>query len=192
MNIFPETDYAVNNGNLAEILDKTAKNVVELMLLRGIKISFAESCTGGLLSSVITDIPGVSECYEYGICTYSDRIKNKILGVPLSELEAFTAVSQEVALSMAKGLREISGAEICVSVTGIAGPGGGTEKTPLGTVFVGMYLGNILSAQKLQKLYELLDKSRSSIRFHTALAVFLQLQAILNDERLLQKSGIIK
>ena len=192
MNIFPETDYTVNYGNLAEILDKTAKNVVELMLLRGIKISFAESCTGGLLSSVITDIPGVSECYEYGICTYSDRIKNKILGVPLSELEAFTAVSQEVALSMAKGLREISGAEICVSVTGIAGPGGGTEKTPLGTVFVGMYLGNILSVQKLQKLYELLDKSRSSIRFHTVLAVFLQLQAILNDERLLQKSGIIK
>ena len=192
MNIFPETDYTVNYGNLAEILDKTAKNVVELMLLRGIEISFAESCTGGLLSSVITDIPGVSECYEYGICTYSDRIKNKILGVPLSELEAFTAVSQEVALSMAKGLREISGAEICVSVTGIAGPGGGTEKTPLGTVFVGLYLGNILSAQKLHKLYELLDKSRNSIRFHTALAVFLQLEAILNDERLLQKSGIIK
>ena len=191
MNSAEEKKILEKNEEIFDILDKTVQNVVKLILLRGIKVSFAESCTGGLLSTLLTEVSGVSECYDFGICSYSNEIKNRILGVPQTLLDEYGAVSEQVALSMAEGLRKISGAEICISVTGIAGPGGGTDKKPVGTVFVGQYFCNKLSATKLNELYDLKDKSRKNIRYHTALAVYSQIEKLLEDERLLHESGII-
>ena len=118
-------------------LDKLVTNVVELLIRRGISVSTAESCTGGLLSELITAVPGASQVFELGICTYSERIKSRFLGVSPETLRQYGVVSRETALEMVIGLKKVSGADICVSVTGIAGPGGGTAETPVGTVFIG-------------------------------------------------------
>lgn len=118
-------------------LDKTVTNVVELLKRLGLTIATAESCTGGLLSELITSVSGASEVFELGICAYSERIKSELLGVPAGDIEKYGVVSSETALAMVRGLKKRSGADICVSVTGIAGPGGGTAETPVGTVYIG-------------------------------------------------------
>ncbi|MFR6588014.1 MAG: CinA family protein [Ruminococcus sp.] len=101
----------------------------------------AESCTGGLLSQLITSVSGASRVFELGICTYAERMKTKFLGVPAELIAGKGVVSAEVAIAMAHGLRQQSDAALCLSVTGIAGPGGGTPEQPVGTVYVGMLLG---------------------------------------------------
>ena len=162
------------------ILDITAKNVVQLLVNKNIHITTAESCTGGLISSILTDHSGVSEVFELGVCSYSNDIKNKILGVPLEELKKYGAVSSQVAISMANGVRKLSGADIGVSVTGIAGPGGGTALKPVGTVYIAISTTDFFSSYLL-KLNNLEDKSRKNIRFHTALCVLEMVQNYLNN-----------
>ncbi len=107
---------------------------------KGLQLAAAESCTGGLLCNTITDIPGSSAYFTGGEVAYSNRIKTGGLGVPGQDLEQFGAVSKPVALQMAKGVAEKYRADIGVSTTGIAGPGGGTEEKPVGTVWMGFYL----------------------------------------------------
>lgn len=104
----------------AENLDKLVTNVVQLLVRRGISVSTAESCTGGLLSELITAVPGASGIFELGICTYSERMKNRFLDVSPETIEKYGVVSREVALEMVRGLKKVSGADICISVTGIA------------------------------------------------------------------------
>lgn len=149
----------------------SAKEVVELLKQKKLTISTAESCTGGLLSELITSVSGASEIFELGICTYSERIKHEFLGVPTEEIEQYGVVSKEVALSMVKGLKERSGADICISVTGIAGPGGGTPEKPVGTVYIGF---DICGEQftELPHLWELEDTSRENIRQSAAAFAF--------------------
>ena len=118
-------------------LDKTTANVVKLLECRGLTIATAESCTGGLLSELITSVSGASAVFELGICTYSERIKTEFLGVPAATIRDFGVVSEQTALSMVRGLKQRSGADVCVSVTGVAGPSGGTAETPVGTVYIG-------------------------------------------------------
>ena len=144
-------------------LDKSVTSVVKLLKQRNLTISTAESCTGGLLSEMITSVSGASEIFELGICTYSERIKHEFLGVPMEEIEKYGVVSEQVALSMVRGLTKRSGADICVSVTGIAGPSGGTPEQPVGTVYIGF---DICGEQfvRLPKLWELEDRSRDNIR----------------------------
>ena len=150
---------------------KAAKDIVELLKQKKLTISTAESCTGGLLSELITSVSGASEIFELGICTYSERIKHEYLGVPVEEIEKYGVVSEQVALSMVRGLKERSGADICISVTGIAGPGGGTPKQPVGTVYIGF---DICGEQFvcLPKLWELEDRSRENIRYAAAAFAF--------------------
>ena len=152
-------------------IDKTVTDVVELLKQKKLTIATAESCTGGLLSELITSVSGASEVFELGICTYSERIKHQFLGVPLEEIEKYDVVSEQVALSMVRGLKERSGADICVSVTGIAGPNGGTPEKPVGTVYIGF---DICGRQfvKLPKLWELHDTSRENIRRSAAAFAF--------------------
>ena len=152
-------------------LEKLAAGLVGALKQKKLSIATAESCTGGLLSEMITSVSGASEIFELGICTYSDRIKHEFLGVPMEEIEQFDVVSREVALSMVKGLKERSGADICVSVTGIAGPGGGTPEKPVGTVYIGF---DICGEQfvMLPKLWELEDRSRENIRNSAAAFAF--------------------
>jgi len=110
--------------------------VVKMLAERELKLATAESCTGGLISNRITDVPGSSEVYTHGFVTYANEAKMKLLGVRAEDLEAHGAVSEPVARQMAEGAIAASGADISVAVTGIAGPGGGTDAKPVGTVFL--------------------------------------------------------
>ncbi len=103
---------------------------------KGFNISCAESCTGGLLTSRLTDAAGCSEYFKGSIVAYSNDIKKSMLGVKDETLNLFGAVSEQTALAMAIGVREVFGTTIGVSITGIAGPGGGTEEKPVGLVYV--------------------------------------------------------
>lgn len=121
--------------DIADKLDKRVTRVVELLSLSNKSIATAESCTGGLLSEMITSVPGASKVFEFGVCSYSNRIKHSILGVDQNILDKYTEVSEQTAAAMAEGMKRLSGADIAVSVTGIAGPGGGTPEKPVGIVY---------------------------------------------------------
>jgi PncC family amidohydrolase len=109
-----------------------------LLTLKGLTIAVAESCTGGLISSRITDVAGASVYFQAGLVTYSNKAKETLLSVPRDLLTAKGAVSKEVAAKMAEGVRHAMEADIGLSVTGIAGPGGGTTEKPVGTVYMGL------------------------------------------------------
>ena len=118
-----------------ESLQKLSAAVVNDMTEAGKAVSTAESCTGGWVAKSITDIPGSSAVFQYGIVSYSNGAKESILGVKNETLEEHGAVSQPVVEEMAKGALRLSGADIAVAVSGVAGPDGGTEDKPVGTVW---------------------------------------------------------
>jgi len=122
-------------------MKKLSQKVVKLLIKKKLKISFAESCTGGLLSSFITSISGSSKVFTIGLVTYSNHAKIKILKVPKKIIMKYGAVSYETCLSMVKNLNKISKTNISVSITGIAGPKGGTKKKPVGLVYIGIRVG---------------------------------------------------
>ena len=118
--------------------ERLAKAVGELLRENGYTISIAESCTGGFVSNLITSIQGSSDYFEGGIIAYSNRIKKELLRVPDEILKIHGAVSVEVAVGMAKGIRELMKTDVGISTTGIAGPSGGSEKKPVGMVVFGV------------------------------------------------------
>ena len=138
--------------------------LVEALKEKGLKAATAESLTGGLISKRITEISGSSEVFECGICSYSNRIKHDILGVPNDILEKYTEYSSETAVAMAEGVRKLSGADIGISTTGIAGPNGGTAEKPVGLVYVGISTKNHSFAKELHLSRNLPDE-RDKIRF---------------------------
>lgn len=113
------------------------KALADLLLEKGMMISFAESCTGGMIAGRLVNVPGVSKAFGTGYVTYSNKAKRKLLGVKKSTLKQFGAVSVQTAKEMARGALLASGADVAVSVTGIAGPDGGTDKKPVGLVYIG-------------------------------------------------------
>lgn len=115
-----------------------AKTVVSKLAEKRLTVATAESCTGGTIGKMITDCPGASEVYKFGFVTYANEAKEKLLGVSHETLEKYGAVSEQAAREMAEGARRVSGADIAVSVTGIAGPGGGSEEKPVGLVYIGV------------------------------------------------------
>lgn len=120
------------------------KAVVDLLAANNLTISSVESCTGGMVASRLINVPGVSDVFKLGHITYSNKAKKKILGVKKRTLEKYTAVSEEVAVEMAKGAALASKADVCVSVTGIAGPDGGSAKKPVGLVYIACSIkGNV-------------------------------------------------
>jgi nicotinamide-nucleotide amidase len=112
----------------------TAKHVLELCRSRGLRVATAESCTGGLVAAALTEIAGSSDVVDRGFVTYSNEAKAEMLGVPLSTLKRYGAVSAQTAKAMAAGALKNSHADLAVSITGIAGPGGGTKQKPVGLV----------------------------------------------------------
>lgn len=117
-----------------------AKKLTELLISKNMSIAVAESCTGGLLSSSLTSIPGASSYFNCGFITYSNESKIKMLNVDSQTIELFGAVSEKVAYEMAVGAGQHSQSDLAISVTGIAGPSGGTAEKPVGMVCFGFYV----------------------------------------------------
>lgn len=139
------------------------EKLVKILLDKKLKIATAESCTGGLVAKKITDISGASAVFDMGLVSYANKIKNEFLGVPNEVLNTVGAVSHETAYEMAKGIKRISGADIGVGITGIAGPTGGTPEKPVGLVYVGIAYKDEIKVEKL-----LLNGDRDKIRNDTA------------------------
>ena len=136
------------------------KSLIRLLIKKKLKISFAESCTGGLLSSSITSISGASKVFNLGLVTYSNISKVKILKINKNIIRNYGAVSYECCSAMVKNLSKISKANINVSITGIAGPKGGTKQKPVGLVYIGVKKGKKILINKC--LFK--SKKRSSIQ----------------------------
>ena len=141
-------------------MKKLSQKLVKLLTKKRHKISFVESCTGGLLSSKIASISGSSKVFTIGFITYSNQSKINLLKVPKNIIRKHGAVSYETCLSMVKNLSRISKTNISVSITGIAGPKGGTKQKPVGLVFIGIKKGN----KTLVKKYFFKNKKRISIQ----------------------------
>ena len=140
------------------------ETVVSLLKDKGMKLATAESCTGGLIAQKITRIPGASACFDCGAVTYSNAQKTKTLGVREETLCTYGAVSYQTAEEMAEGIRLASGADVGISVTGIAGPDGGTEKKPVGTVYIG-----IATKEKIWAYHFYLSGNRTVVRERASL-----------------------
>ena len=152
----------INARNINE--EDISKILVDTLIEKGLKISSAESCTGGLVSKKITDISGSSAVFDCGICSYSNGIKEKLLGVEKNVLDTLGAVSAETAVQMARGVKAVSGSDIAVSTTGIAGPSGGTEEKPVGLVYIGVACRNGSCFAVRALLNESGNNDRSRIR----------------------------
>jgi len=143
------------------------RKTVEKLIEKKITVATAESCTGGMIASAITDVPGASAVFGYGMDTYSNEAKTSILGVREETLSRFGAVSKETAGEMAAGLKRVSHADVAVSVTGIAGPGGGSLQKPVGLVYMGLAVKDQVFIKK-----NLFSGNRDEIRQQTVETAF--------------------
>ncbi len=143
-----------------EALDMLASAVATELRLRGRRLVTAESCTGGWIAKVCTDLPGSSEWFERGLVSYSNLAKSELLGVSAADIHRYGAVSEEVAAAMARGAIGRGGADVAVSVSGIAGPDGGSPDKPVGTVCFGW----ALSAAAVETEHRLFSGDRDTVR----------------------------
>lgn len=143
-------------------LDFTAEKLVALLSEKNLKVASAESCTGGLVADAIVSVPGASAVFDGGIVSYANRIKENLLGVQPQTLCDFGAVSSQCAAEMANGIRQRMDADVGISTTGNAGPGGGTPEKPVGTVYVGVAKKEKITVFRLQ-----LSGNRKEIREKT-------------------------
>ena len=153
-------------------MKKLSQKLVKLLRKKRLKISFVESCTGGLLSSNVTSISGSSKIFTLGLVTYSNQAKIRVLKVPKKIITKFGAVSYETCLLMVKNLNKISKTNISLSITGVAGPKGGTKQKPVGLVYIGVKKGN----KTLVKKFLFKSKKRNPIQrstVHSALNLVL-------------------
>ena len=138
----------------------SAKKIIQILTKKKLKISFAESCTGGLLSNTITSVSGSSKVFTIGLVVYSNNSKTNVLKVPKNIIKKYGSVSEQTCLAMVKNLSRISKTNISVSITGIAGPSGGTKVKPVGLVYLGIKKGNKVKVTK----YLFKNKGRNYIR----------------------------
>ena len=141
--------------------DLTLK-IIKLLTIKKLTLSFAESCTGGLLASTITSISGSSKVFNMGMVTYSNNAKIRLLKVPKKTITRYGAVSYETCMSMVKNLSKVSKSDISISITGIAGPNGGTKEKPVGLVYIGFKKGSKIIIKKY------LFKNKKRIRIQKA------------------------
>jgi len=150
------------------------EQVSDLLSKRGLSIAFAESCTGGLVSHRITNVPGSSKYYLGSVVSYSNEVKNRLLLVRQETLENFGAVSHQCATEMAKGVRNLIGSDIGVAITGILGPGGSTIEKPVGLVYISLSSKDSVDYKKFK-----FNKSRIENKNSTADAALNMLLAYL-------------
>ena len=158
-----------------------AADVARLGSAAGRTVGTAESCTGGLIGAALTAIPGSSAVFHGGIIAYDNHIKNRLLGVPQEMLNRHGAVSEEVAKAMARGALESLDVDIAVSVTGIAGPGGGSSDKPVGTVWMGLAVKKGGSKEVTAYHHLFSDMSRNKVRDMTCLTALETLINVLNS-----------
>tara|TARA_B110000438_G_scaffold239252_1_gene237432 strand:- start:74 stop:532 length:459 start_codon:yes stop_codon:yes gene_type:complete len=151
------------------------KNLVKILTKKKLKIAFAESCTGGMLASEITSVSGASKVFGIGLVTYSNQAKKTILKVNKSIIQKYGAVSPQCCEAMVKNLSKISKAQINVSITGIAGPNGGTKKKPVGLVYIGVKKNNKIFITK--NLFK--EKSRKAIQKSTIRRTFKIIKSLV-------------
>jgi nicotinamide-nucleotide amidase len=150
-------------GTFNQDLIELATEVLAQARVKGVKIATAESCTGGLIAALLTEIAGSSDVFERGFVTYSNDAKRELLGVPDDLLATHGAVSAPVARAMAQGALRHSRADLAIAVTGIAGPGGGTAQKPVGLVHIAAARGSALRAQE----HRFGDPGREQVRLRT-------------------------
>lgn len=160
-------------------MESLANTVVELLKEAHMTVTTVESCTGGLLSSTLVDVPGVSEVLNQAYVTYANEAKETLVGVRKETLEAYGAVSEQTAREMAEGGAAAAGAQAALSVTGIAGPEGGTAQKPVGLVYIGCFLEDSTVVEK-----HIFQGSRRQVREQSAAAALTLLK-----KRLQQKKG---
>jgi len=141
-------------------MNKLSKKIVKILTRKKLKISIVESCTGGLLSSAITSVSGSSKIFTQGLVTYSNQSKIKVLKIPKKTIRRYGAVSEQICLTMVKNVSKICKTNVSVSITGIAGPGGGTKKKPVGLVYIGIKKANKIDVIK----YLFKNKGRSYVQ----------------------------
>ena len=151
------------------------KNLVKILTKKKLKIAFAESCTGGMLASEITSISGASKVFGIGLVTYSNHAKITVLKVNKSIIQKYGAVSPQCCKAMVKNLSKISKAQINVSITGVAGPNGGTKKKPVGLVYIGIKKNNKIFITK--NVFK--EKSRKAIQKSTIKKTFKIIKSLI-------------
>lgn len=144
---------------------------------KNIRIATAESCTGGLIGAAITAISGSSSCFNGGIIAYDNRVKTEYLHVPTDMIEEHGAVSEQVSCAMAKGVLEALNVDLAISVTGIAGPSGGSKDKPVGTVWMGLATKDRVTAQ----LFEFGDIGRNKVRDYTCYEALKRLHSAVGS-----------
>jgi nicotinamide-nucleotide amidase len=170
----------MKRGMTAAELRRMARRVLQLCRARGLRIATAESCTGGLVAGALTEIAGSSDVVDRGFVTYSNAAKHAMLGVSEVMLKRYGAVSRETASAMVKGALKNSLADIAVSITGIAGPGGGTKQKPVGLVyFAAARRGGKRLARR--RLYGNIGRSR--VRAHSVAQALAMLEKLTKDVR---------
>lgn len=163
-------------------LTSRAERLLVAMRARSLKLATAESCTGGLIAGLVTAIPGVSDVFERGFVTYSNAAKVGVLNVDFEVLLRHGAVSAKVANAMADGARRASAADVALSVTGIAGPDGGTAAKPVGLVYIGLAMPGTPTQAKE---FRFGDVGRAGVRLQTIREALAMLEAGLADENLI-------
>ena len=141
-------------------MKKLSQKIVRVLKKKKLKLAIAESCTGGMLSGAITSVSGSSKVFTIGLVTYSNQSKNRLLKVPKQIIKKYGAVSIQCCFSMVNNLSKISKSNFAVSITGIAGPGGGTKQKPVGLVYIGIKRANKVKINR----YLFKNKGRSNIQ----------------------------
>jgi nicotinamide-nucleotide amidase len=176
----------MKRGATAADLRRQARRVLDLCRARGLRLATAESCTGGLVAGALTDIAGSSDVVDRGFVTYSNAAKEAMLGVPAATLKRFGAVSRETAVAMVKGALKNSLADIAVSITGVAGPGGGTKQKPVGLVY---FAAARRGGKRLTLRRRYGNIGRSRVRAVSVLQALAMLETLAKDAPRLSRRG---
>ena len=155
-----QMNFAEYNKVVTESIDIITECVVKYMIKNLVTMSTAESCTGGMVAEAITSVSGASAMFKGGVCSYTEEIKMKVLGVKKETLDKYTVYSEETASEMSLGAQQLFGTDCAVGITGLAGPGGGTEDKPVGTVYISARYKDreIVRELRLYNEYEKLDR----------------------------------
>ncbi len=163
-------------------IHRLTRTLASLLMQKKLRVCTAESCTGGLIAKTFTDLAGSSEWFDRGFVTYSNQSKMDMLGIQSSTLNKFGAVSEEIAREMAEGALKFSQSQLAVSVTGIAGPGGGSDEKPVGTVCFGFAFKSKTGSKKIWIEKKWFDGERVQVREASLIFVLNRLNEVITSE----------